>query len=69
MRLEYLESEDLFTSDDFFSKYGISIAEKRVIADPKGYGRKSSNSILNEIFGEISIRTGKISLKLMCYIR
>ena len=60
LKLDNIEEE----SNYLFEKLGIE-----GIKYPKGYGHKSSNSILNEISGEISIRTGKISLKLMSHIR
>ena len=53
LKLNNIEEE----SNYLFEKLGIE-----GIKYPKGYGHKSSNSILNEISGEISIRTGKISL-------
>ena len=50
LKLDNIEEE----SNHLFKKLGI-----QGIKYPKGYGHKSSNSILNEISGEISIRTGK----------
>ena len=51
LKLDNIEEE----SNYLFKKLGI-----QGIKYPKGYGHKSSNSILNEISGEISIRTGKL---------
>jgi len=50
LKLDNIEEE----SNYLFEKLGIE-----GIKYPKGYGHKSSNSILNEISGEISIRTGQ----------